>query len=101
MRKCFITTYLVETALESSILLGTIVPFAIHDPEGDVLVRWSSKKSDQARVLLSRRCKGFSSAPSTLTDNFERRRLRLVDQVGVENIELVALNDFRWWVIMV
>lgn len=59
-------------------------PLAINDPERDVLIRRPSSKVQQHRLVVPR-----------LLDDLVRRRFGLVDEVRVEDVELVALYDFR------
>jgi len=59
------------------------LPFSIHDSERDILVRRSCTEVEQDCVLIAR-----------LFYNFIRRRLRFVDQIRIENVELIALYNF-------
>ena len=68
-------------------LMG-ILPLPVDDPEGDVLVRRSRAKMQQHGILVS----GFF-------DNLVRGRLGLIYQIGVEYVELVALDNFGGWVV--
>lgn len=60
------------------------LPLAIDDPERNILIRRPSSKVQQHRLVVPR-----------LLDDLVRRRFGLVDEVRVEDVELVALYDFR------
>ncbi|CAN0879886.1 hypothetical protein LINGRAHAP2_LOCUS13349 [Linum grandiflorum] len=77
-----------ESALES--LLVRVLPLLVHNPESDILVRRSSVEPDDARLITT-----------SISINRIRRSLGLVHQVGVEDVELVSLNDLRRRVVVV
>merc|ERR1712166_277559 len=72
---------LVELTLESMSFL--YLPFSVHDRESYILIRSPSMESDSVRVLCS------------IGLDEELRCDRLVKQVWVEDVELVALDNFR------
>jgi hypothetical protein len=94
-------TDLVETASEAAISFRAVIPFFIHDTEGNILVRRPCNKTNQTSIFLSSRGERFSSFPTMLPNDLECWCLRFVNQVRIENIELVSLNDFGWWIVMV
>ena len=53
------------------------LPFAIDDPECDVLIRWASTEMQEYGLVVTR-----------FLDDLVRRCFGLVDEVGIENIEL-------------
>ena len=61
-----------------------VFPFSVYDSERDVFVRWTRAEVQQDRIFVAR-----------LFDNLVCRCFGLVDKVGVENIELVPLDDLR------
>ena len=58
------------------------LPFAIDNSERDVFVWRPCHKVQEDRILVTR-----------LLDDLVRRRLGLVDEIWVEDVELVALHD--------
>ena len=58
------------------------LPLAVDDPERDVFVRRAGAEVQQHGLVVAR-----------LLDDLVRRRLGLVDEVRVEDVELVALHD--------
>lgn len=94
-------TDLVKTTREAALSLGAIVPLLVHDTEGQILVRRPCDEPNKARVLLASRCKGLASPAAVLAFDLIRGRLCLVDEVWVENVELVALHDLWWRVVVV
>ena len=94
-------TYLVKTALETSLLLCTIIPLPVYDAKGNVLVGRTGNEADQARVLLSGGCKRLAPLPAMLSDDLERGRLGLVNKIRVKDVEPVPLNDLGRRVVMV
>ncbi len=97
---CF-WTYLVKAALESSLLFGAVVPFAIHDPEGKVFVRRAGDETDKASILLASGGKRLALAPAVFPDDLESRGLGFVDEIRVKDVESVALDDLGRGVVMV
>jgi hypothetical protein len=94
-------THLVKCTLEPSFALRTIVPFLIDNAKGDIFIRGSSHESDQTSVLFASLCKGLPSLPTILTLNAVRGSLGLINEVGVEDVELVTLHNLRGRVVMV
>lgn len=88
-----IVTYLVKAASEAALTFCTVVPFFVDDTESNVLVRGPSDKADEARVFGSSRSERFTPLAPVLALDAESRCFGRVDKIGVENIELVALND--------
>lgn len=94
-------TDLVEGTLEAPLSLCTIIPFFVDNPEGKVFVRWSSHKPNETCVFLSRLGRRFTALPTVLTFDAICWGLGLVDQVGIEDVELVTLYNLGWRVVMV
>lgn len=67
-----------------------MLPFAIDDPEGNVLVWWARPELDQYCILGTR-----------FLNNLISRCLRLVDKIWVEQVEFVALHNLGWRVVVV
>lgn len=67
-----------------------VFPLAVDDLEGDILVGRPRGELEEGKILI-------------VLARYELvlRSLLLVDQIGVENVEFVALNDLRRWVIHV
>lgn len=86
-------TYLVKAASEAALTLCAVVPLFVDDTESNVFVRRSSDKADEARVFSSSRRKRFTPLASVLALDAESWRFSCVDEIGVKNVELVALND--------
>ena len=87
----------VEVQLEHTAVKNRLVsslmrelPFAVDNPERNVLVWRARLELDQHRVLGAR-----------LLDNLVRRRLGLVDKIRVKQVELVTLDDLRWRVVVI
>lgn len=76
--------------LRAKAFLVRVLPLSINDFEGYVLVGRSSSEAQngEVTVVLTRR------------DRVLWRRT-LVDQIRIKDVELVALNDFGWWVVHV
>jgi hypothetical protein len=66
-----------------------IFPGSIHDLEGNVFIRRACNKPQQNRLFPTLRI---------LLDTV-RRRLLFINEVGIENIKLVALNNLGWRVV--
>ena len=88
-----IVTYLVKAASEATLALCTVVPLFVDDTESDVLIRGSSNEADEASVLSSCRCERFTPLATVFALDTESRCFGCVDKIGIEDIELVALND--------
>ncbi len=67
-----------------------VLPFSVDDLEGEVLVGRACMETDDAQVLRL----GASFDEVTW-------RLRLVDQVRIEDVELVALHNLRRRIVVV
>jgi hypothetical protein len=78
---------LIELALEAVSFLD--LPFSVHNGEGDVFVRSTTMESDSVGVL------------STVGFNKELGGNCLIEQIGIENVEFVALNNFGRWILTV
>jgi hypothetical protein len=89
-----IMTYLVKAAPEAALTLCTIIPLFVDDTKGDVLIRRSGDEADEASVLSPSRCKRLTPLATVLALDTEGRCFGCVDKIGVEDVELVALNDF-------
>ena len=80
-------------------------PFTIDNSERNIFVRWPCAEMQKDGFVVAR-----------LLDNFVRRRLRLVDEVGIKYVELqknmsgdkerqtananlISLDDLRGWVV--
>lgn len=93
--------YLVEAALEVAISLGTVIPLFVHDPESNVLVGRAGNEPDQATVVLASGGKRLAPLSAILSLDSEGRSSGWIDEVGVEDVELVALHDLGWRVVVV
>ena len=60
------------------------LPFAIDDSESNVFVRWACTEMQKYGLIVTR-----------LLNDLVRRCLRLIDEIGVEDIEFVPLDDLR------
>lgn len=60
------------------------LPFSVDDSESDVLIRWSCTEVQQDGLVIAR-----------LFDNFVCRRLRLVDKIRIEYVELQC-ESVKW-----
>jgi hypothetical protein len=89
-----IMTYLVKAAPEAALTLCTIIPLFVDDTKGDILVRRSSDEADEASVLSPSRRKRFTPLATILALDTEGRCFGGIDKIGVEDVELVALDDF-------
>lgn len=69
--------------LASETMAMRILPFAIHDLKRDVLVRWPGVKTQNPEVFVVE-----AGIQEIL------RRGAFVDEIGVEDVELVTLDDF-------
>ena len=67
-----------------------VLPLAVDNLEGNILIRWSSMETEDAKVLVVR---------ARLQEVL--RRGAFVDQVRVKDIELVALHDLGRWIVKV
>jgi len=67
-----------------------VLPLPVHDLEGDVLVRRAGVEPQDPKVLV---------VEAGLEEVLRGRAL--VDQVGVEDVELVTLDNFGWGVVEV
>ena len=94
-------TYLVKTAPKSSLSFGTVIPFFVDDTERKIFVRWATHEPDEASVFFPSRRKRFSSLATVFALDSICGRFHFIYQIWIEHIELVALNDFRWGVIMI
>lgn len=64
------------------------LPFPVNDAECHVFVRRSSAEVQQDGFVVS-----------WFFDDLVRGGLGLVDEIRVEDIEFIALNNFRRWII--
>jgi len=77
----------VELASEASLV--AVLPLLVHYLEGNVLVRWPRRNSENHKLAI------------WSWGHLECWRLPLVDQVGVEYVEFVALDNLWRWVVKV
>ena len=75
----------IKAALESMPLRH--LPLLVDDGEGDVLIRHPSTEANRQSVSRS------------ILLQVELGCARLIGQIRVENVELVALHDLRRWVL--
>lgn len=95
------TTYLVKAAFETTFTLCAVIPFFVNNTEGDVFIWWSSDETNEASVLSPSRRKGFASLATVLTLDAKGWCFGCINKVGIEDVELVTLNDLGWKVLMV
>lgn len=93
--------YLVKCTLEASLPLSTIVPLFIDNPECDVLVWGSRHEADETGILLASSCERLAALSSMLALYAIGRGFGFVNEVGVEDVEFVALDDLGGWVIVI
>ena len=74
--------------LTSETTLIGVIPFSVHYFEANVFIGRTSAKTNESKVSIFRTGRYF-----------EGRSLGLIDEVGIENIELIALHHFRGRVI--
>lgn len=67
-----------------------VLPFAVDDLKRNVLIRRPSMKTQNAKVLVVR---------ARLKEVLWRGAL--VDQVRIEDVKLITLDNFGWWVVKV
>lgn len=65
-----------------------VLPVTIDNPKGNVLIGGSSSEHEQHGIVVG-----------TLLNNLIGRRLRFVNEIGVEDIELISLYHFWWRII--
>lgn len=94
-------TYFVKGAFEAPVPLRAIVPLAIDYAECNIFVRRPGNEADEAGVLLASCGERLAALPAMLPDYLERRRLGLVYELRVKDVELVSLDDLGWWVVVV
>lgn len=93
--------YLFEGAFETPVPLGAVVPLPVDDAESDIFIGWASHKADQARILFACFNRRLAALSSIFPFNAISRCLGLIDEIRIENIELVALNNFGRRVVVV
>src|SRR5690242_876392 len=94
-------TDLIKTAFEPALSFCTIVPLLVDDTESDILIGRPGDETDQACVIFAGGSKGLATPAAVLPLDLVRGRFCLVDEVGVEYVELVALDDLGRGVIVV
>ena len=94
-------THLVEAALEAALPFGAVVPFLVDDAEGDVLVGRAGDESDEARVVFTSWRERLTALATVFALNLVRGRFCFVHEVGVEDVELVALHNLGRGIIVV
>ena len=92
---------LVEETPEASFSLCAVIPLTIDDFECNVFVRRTCNEPDNACVVFASFSSDFTSPPSTLTLDLVGGRTSFVQQIWVEDIELVALDNFGRRVVVV
>jgi len=70
-----------------------IFPFTVDNLEGDIFVRWARVNPQDAKVFF---CSGGSARHQLILGG-----RAFVNQIGVENVELVTLDDFWWRVVYI
>lgn len=91
----------IKAASEPAFFFSAIVPFFIDDAKSQVFVWRSTDEANKARVFFPSRCKGLSSFPSILTLDAISRGLDFVNKIWIKDVEFVALDYFRWGIVMV
>lgn len=83
---------LVEAAAKAAFVPRAIIPFFVEDAEGQVLVGRPAHEPDQAGILFARRGVRLASTAAILPLDLVSGRTGLVNEVGIEDIELIALD---------
>lgn len=94
-------THLIETASEATFSFRAVIPLLVDDPEGNILIRWTGDKANQASVLFAGGCEGLTSLPPIFALDLERGSSCAVNQVWIEDVKLVTLYYLRWRVVVV
>jgi hypothetical protein len=94
-------TYVLETAPESTLSFGAVIPFSVYNSKRYVLIWSACDKSDQTSVFFSSWRKCLTPSPTTLAFDLERWRLGFINQFGIKYVELVTLDNLGRWIIMI
>lgn len=67
-----------------------ILPLTIHDLEGNIFIRWSSRELEDSKVLVI-----------STRNKLILRSSRFFNEIGVEYVELVTLYNLGWGIVHV
>lgn len=95
------SAHLVKAASETALPFSAEIPFFVDDAKGYVFIRRAANEPDQASVFLSSGRERFSALAAPFAFNSICGCAGFVNQVGIENVEFVALDYLGRWIIVV